>query len=212
MKTSKLFQITVLLFSIISITIAQEVNCNRNTWIKQDETKLPKEVCIPKGYFISNIYESTDINDDGLLDFIFKWRRPELHDGDTLFVTIYTQNPDSTFSFFRTFSNLYPIYFNSYSLDYIPKDERLKSIHKKYQDQYPFLKLTFENNKITITRTEDAEANLIISYIYDPTINNWRYEKCEEYFFNINEKRQIDLSEKLGPTIDNFTYFIWEQE
>lgn len=212
MKINRLLQIVVLLFSIIHVTTAQEFDCNRTTWVKQDEKKIPKGVCIPMGYFISNIYESTDVNDDGLSDFIFKWRRPELQDGDTLFVTIYTQNTDSSFNFFRTFNNLYPINFKSYSLDYIPKQERLRSIQKKYQDQYPFLKLTFEKDAIQITRKGDATADLIITYRYDKGLKNWIYEKTIMYDFVANTKEPYDLSEELGPTIDNFTYFIWDQE
>ncbi len=211
MKRIILLQVATLLFSIVSN--AQNKDCNRSVWIKQDERKLPKEVCISKGnYHITEVYEKIDVNGDGFEDFIFDWNKNPLQDGDTIYVTIYIQNPDSTFSFFRTFNNLYPLYFKSYSLDYTPKENRLKSVHKKYKDQYPFLKLTFEKETIQITMKEDAEANLIITYKFDKAINSWCYEKCEEYFLAVGGYKPIDLSEKLGPTIDNFTYFIWDQE
>lgn len=57
------------------------------------------------------------MNGDGLSDFIFKWRRAQLQDEDTLFVTIYIQNKDSSFSNFYTFHNLFPLYFENYSSD-----------------------------------------------------------------------------------------------
>lgn len=194
------------------VTIAQVTDCNRTLWIKQDEKKLPKEVCIPKGYLISNIYESTDVNGDGLSDFIFKWRKQELCDGDTFYITIYIQNPDSSFTNFRTFNNLYPINFKDYSMNYTPQDERLRSIHKKYMGEYLFLKLAIEKDIIQITRKGDATADLIITYRYDKDLKNWRYEKTVMYDFVANTKEPYDLSEELGPTIDNFTYFIWDQE
>jgi hypothetical protein len=210
MKKYIISEIVLLLIGIA--VFAQNTDCNRAVWVKQDEKKIPEGICIPKGYLISNIYESADINDDGLPDFIFKWRKPDLQDGDTLYVTIYTQNQDSTFSYLRTFNNLYPINFKSYSLDYIPKDEKFRAIYKKYHGQYPFLKLTFEKDIIQINRKGDATADLIITYRYDKDLKNWRYEKTEMYDFVANTKEPYDLSEELGPTIDNFTYFIWDQE
>ena len=60
MKKLLLFQIAFL-FSIASY--AQNTDCNRAVWIKQDEKKLPKEICIPNGnYHITEIYERVDVN------------------------------------------------------------------------------------------------------------------------------------------------------
>jgi hypothetical protein len=211
MKRYILLQLALLFYSVISV--AQYTDCNRTVWINRFTNLLPKEVCIPKGnYHITEVYERIDLNGDGLEDFVFDWNKNPLQDGDTLYVSIYNQNPDSTFYFFRTFNNLYPINFKSYSLDYIPQNDNLRTIQRKFNDQYPFLKLTFEKETIQITMKEDAEANLIITYKFDKLINNWRYEKSEEYFLVAGGYKPIDLSEKLGPTIDNFTYFIWGQE
>ena len=208
MRNHAILQLILFLCSIVSY--AQNTDCNRAVWIKEDEKKLPNGICIPKEYLISNIYESTDVNNDGLMDFIFKWRKSELQDGDTMYVTIYVQNSDSTFSFFRTFNNLYPIYFKSYSRDYIPKDEKLRSVHKKYRGEYLLLKLKFEKNIIEITIMGDATTDLIITYKYDRDIKNWRYDNTVMYDFVANTKELYDLSEEVGPTIDNFTYFIWD--
>jgi len=202
---------SIILIFGVSI-FAQNPNCNRDVWIKQDEKRIPHGICIPKGYFISYIYEMTDVNDDGFLDFIFKWRRPKLQDGDTLYMTIYAQNQDSTFSHFRTFNNLYPINFERYDTDYSPPDKKLRPLHKKYDGFYPFIKLTFEKGAIQIIKNFEAKANLITTYRYDKNIKNWRYEKTIRYDYAIETKEPYDLSKKLGPTIDNFTYFIWDEE
>ena len=209
MKTCIMTSSIILIFGV-SI-FAQNPNCNRDVWIKQDEKKIPHGICIPKGYLISNIYEMADVNDDGFLDFICRWRRPKLQDGDTLYVTIYAQNRDSTFSHFRTFNNLYPIYFERNNSGYTPPDKKLIPLYEKYRNVF-LLKLTFEKGVIQIIRTGEVKENLIITYRYDKIIKNWRYEKTIRYDYAIETKEPYDLSKKLGPTIDNFTYFIWDEE
>ena len=56
----------------------------------------------------------------------------------------------------------------------------------------------------------DAEYNLVIFYKYSKELKNWVYEKCEENLKYHGISSPYDLSKKLGPTIDNFTYFIWD--
>lgn len=185
--------------------------CNRSVKIESYLNKMPKEVCLPKGkYHVTHIYEKTDINDDGFDDFLFKYSKNPLEDGDTIYVSVYTQNPDSTFSYFRNFDNLYPLYFQGYNSLYEPKEERLRLIHKKYGNEYLLLNLEFRNNRIIITRKMDAEYNLVIFYKYSKELKNWVYEKCEENLKYHGISSPYDLSKKLGPTIDNFTYFIWD--
>jgi len=211
MSNYAILQLILFLCSVVSY--AQNTDCNRAVWIKEDEKKIPKEICIPNGnYHITEVYEKVDVNGDGLEDFIFDWNKNPLQDGDTIYVTIYAQNSDSTFSFFCTFNNLYPIYFKSYSLDYTPQDTSLISIHRKYENFYPLHGLKFENDLIKITMRNDAETDIVITYKYDKTIKNWRFEKSEEYYFIDSTLDPIDLSNKLGPTIDNFTYFYWSEE
>lgn len=204
--------ITLLILNTI-MSYAQDCICNRSVWIKSWEKELPKEVCIPLGnYHITQVYERVDVNDDGLNDFIFDWNRYPLKDGDTIYVTIYLQNQDGTYQYFRTFNNLYPIYFERYDLDYIPKDTSLISIHKKYENFYPLHGLKFDNDLIKTKIRNDAETDLVITYKFDKSINNWRFEKSEQYYFIDETLDSINLSDKLGPTIDNFTYFYWEEE
>jgi hypothetical protein len=203
---------TLLLFCSSCIN-AQTKNCNQAVWIKRFAKLLPKEVCILQGdYHITQVYERVDVDGDGLKDVIFDWNKISLTDGDTIYVTVYKQNPDSTFSFLKSFNNLYPLYFGSYKLDYIPKDEALKILHKKYNDEYLFINLEFENEFIRITRKGDATSEIIITYKYDRSIGNWKYIKTEDYDFIANTIEPYDLSDKLGPTIDYYTYFIWDEE
>lgn len=205
----KKYIIPQIVLSFLScVTFAQNIDCNRSVWLNRFTKLLPKEVCIQNGnYHITEVYDKVDLNNDGLEDFIFDWNKDTLQDGDTIYVTIYIQNPDSSFSYFHTFNNLYPINFKSYSSDYEPNEDKLKDFQKKYYGFDPLIELTFEKGMIKITRKEDAEANLIITYKFDKSINNWRYEKSEEYFLVDGGYKTIDLLKELGPTIDNFTYF-----
>src|SRR4051812_28088403 len=89
--------------------------CNREVKLKEYEKALIKEICIPKGYYIYFIptkQEDIDINGDSLPDFIFDWTKKDRQEGDTSFITVYKMNPDSSYSFLKTFNNLLPIDLN----------------------------------------------------------------------------------------------------
>ncbi len=204
MKKIILFQL-ILLLSATDV-LAQAINCNRSVWVKDDEQKLPKEVCIPQGYLISTIYDTTDINGDGLSDFIFKWRRPHLQDGDTLFVSVYTQNKDGSFSNFHTFNNLFPIHFENYDSDYTLKNQSLKTIHTRYLGRNPFVDLLFLKGTIEITLKADAISNIIITYEYDKEIKNWRQKQTILYDFVANTRENYNSAQEKGATIDFFSY------
>lgn len=207
----KCFVLGLWLLNIVAC--AQKNDCNRNVWIERFTKLLPKEVCIRMGnYHITEVYKKTDINNDGLIDFMFDWNKNPLNDGDTIYVSIYIQKPDSTFAYFRTFKNLYPIYFERYDLDYIPKDSALVKMQRRYENFYPLRKLEFENDKIRLRIRYDAEADLIVTYKFDSEKKNWFYEKAEEYFFSSEGSLPKDYSKVFGPTIDDFTYFYWEKD
>ena len=208
MKKYFLLQILLLLSIIVN---SQNINCNQSVWIDRFAKLLPKDVCIPQGdYHITQVYKMADVNSDGLDDFIIDWNKKSLQDGDTLFVSIYLQNIDSTFSYFRTFDNLYPIYFERYDIDYIPQDATLIPLLKEYEDFYPFRKLEFKRGSIAITIRFDAESDLKTVYVFDKLLNNWRYKESHEIWYT-GGKSFRDLEDTLGPTIDNFTYFWWDK-
>jgi hypothetical protein len=205
----------LLLFCSIAVT-AQDVDCNQKVWPprKHTHTYIPQSVCIPEGMFnyITYVYDGIDINGDGLEDFICDWNLKPLHDGDTLYLSVFFQNPDSTFSHFKTLTNLYPIYFESYSDSYVPEDTSLLALHKKYGDFTPKKDLTIEKDAIIITMYLDADADLRVTYKFDKTINNWKYVKCEEVWLDESRPSLHDMPGAFGPTIDDFTYIYWEKE
>ena len=123
---------------------------------------------------------------------------------DTLF--LFYSNCDSTYSLFKTFDNLYPIYLESYNRLYSPKEESLKKLQKSYRYEYLLYELTFEKDKIIFLLKNDAESDLIITYQYNNVIKNWLYIDCIEKFHNNDGINKLDFSNELGPTIDNFRY------
>ena len=204
-------KITLLSILLLHIIVeAQVTDCNQTVWSAYDAEKIPKNICLPNGYEFLYIHSSTDVNGDGLNDFIFNWDKVTMLDGDTTFVSVYIQNQDSTYSHFRTFSNLFPIYFKSYKYDYIPQDTILIPLLRKYEDFYPFRKLEFKQDSIIITIHLDAESDLRTVYIYDKTLNNWLYQKSDEVWHTGGES-PYNLENKLEPTIDDFTYFWWDK-
>jgi hypothetical protein len=195
---------------------AQDMDCNQQVWPpRRDAPKLPKGVCIPDGMFnyITYIRPCTDINGDGMEDFICDWNKKPLEDGDSLYISVYLQNPDSTFSHFKTFGHFYPVFFSRYSPDYMPKDTLLKALlHEVYDGFNPFSGLEIKKDIIAITISLDAVTDLRITYEYDAMLKNWRYSKCEEVSRIDSEiVLRKNLDQAFGPTIDNFCYDYWKK-
>jgi hypothetical protein len=201
------------LFALLCATAvtanAQDEDCNQEVWPRNFGDPIPQGVCIPQGMFnyITYVHGKTDINGDGLEDFICEWNVRPLNDGDTLYVSVYLQNADSTFSHFRTFVNLYPIYFKSYDLNYTPKDTSLMSLLKKYESSNPFHELSFEKDLITLRIEFATTEDLILTYRFHKEEQDWLYERAEIHSFE--EIESIDLSHKVGLSISKFSYFYW---
>jgi len=207
MKRITLFSLLLLYFFVE----AQMLDCNQTVWSNYDAKKIPKDICLSNEYQFLYIHNPTDVNGDGLDDFIFNWDRISIQDGDTTFVSIYIQNSDSTFSHFRTFNNLFPIYFDRYDIGYIPQDTSLIPLLRRYEtNSTPFRKLEFKQDSLIITIYLDAKTDLRTIYVYDKNLNNWLYKRSDEILYEGGE-RAYDLEDKLGPTIDDFTYFWWDE-
>jgi len=208
MKRIALFSVLFLYF----LVKAQTPDCNQTVWSTYDAEKIPKGVCLPNGYEFLYVHTATDINGDGLYDFIFNWDKILMRDGDTTFVSVYVQNPDSTFSHFRTFNNLFPTYFNRYDDNYIPQDTALIPLLRRYEaTSTPFRKLEFKQDSLIITICLDAKSDLRTVYVYDKNLNNWLYKESSEVWYEGGGVSRDDLEDKLGPTIDDFTYFWWNK-
>lgn len=182
--------------------------CNKNVVLKTFEKFIPKEVCIPKGYVISVIYteyRKIDFNSDGLNDCIFQWHKEKLQDGDTIFVTFYKMNPDSSFTYFKTFNNLYPIFMRNYN--YESQDTLLLKTILCYDKRYPLNNIEIKGNSINIQIQNEAKYHLLLEYKYKSEKKNWyltrkqifiEFESGDEYH---DIKLPIDQE-----SIDEFSY------
>lgn len=184
-------------------------SCNQAVLLQEYKSKLIKEICIPPNYVITRLYtdlRDIDIDGDGLGDFIFDWRKLKLTEGDTTYITAYRMNADSTYSFLRTFDNLFPIHLDSY--DYGSKKPALKKIFECYAYGYPLIDLEFEAGVIAMELRIDAASGYTLKYRYDPKRNNWFLFYFKEWIDMPGEGRQYTDKEmpEQPESIDDFSY------
>jgi len=140
---------------------------------------IPKEVIIPSGYKISNIYNNgvIDFNKDGLNDFVFDLQKENINIGDTSYVVFYKMNKDSSFSFCKKFDNLFPIYFPLYFERPNIKNKELETL---FYDCYmgmnkPFSYFEIQNDSVFFTKRLSGNLMESIRYLYkfDLQKNDW---------------------------------------
>ena len=159
---------TLLLLSFIYFQCyAQQDSCYQQSWTKRIAKKLPASVCIDKEEIIYQFFSDFDFNQDGLSDIAIKVGKKKKSNGDTLKLKIFKQLVDSTFVEFMQLNNIFPIYFEKYSLDYNVQDKGLLKIKDRYQETYPLEHLKLEDNYISIRMIADATATFHLLYTYN---------------------------------------------
>jgi hypothetical protein len=183
-------------------------NCYRNVRSKWMKSRLDSSICLPSNsYFISDILEEVDLNDDGLKDKVISWTKVKMHDGDTIFYSIYTGNNAGTYSLMRTFSNLKPLYFKSYSDDYFTGSKRLDSIKIRYIKP-EFVEAEFIRNSILITIYIEATVLKKLYFVYSKNDHNWVLSR--EVMLTIesqnetNWKKEYDRAPKIYFFLEDF--------
>lgn len=110
---------------------------------------LPDGISLPDSTFNIGIrFDYNDVNKDGLEDFVFSWDKINIKDGDTIFLSVYLQSPDTTFHLLKIFKNLYPMYFSSYDPHVKTGNKKLDSLKSKYAGVYPLLNLEIKDDLI----------------------------------------------------------------
>jgi hypothetical protein len=200
------------LFFIIKIISAQDKNMAYSKRIDNFRENLIKGALLPDSSFkiVAGEIDEIDFNRDGLIDNVFEWRKKNRKDGDTTFVSIYVQRSDSTFQIKKTFTNLYPMFFNSYDPHVKTGDKRLDSLKSKYAGVYPLLNLKIKDDLILIEYGAGAGEKDSEYYIYNDSIKNWFLEK---HTFTLDygsaqEFKEYKVEKNTIP-IDSFTYFKW---
>jgi hypothetical protein len=207
---TKCFAFLILIAALDAFGQTYNDTCNREVKTKDYERDLIKEVCIPKGYliyYIDTYARDIDINGDSLFDFIFGWKKQNAKEGDTLFTTAYKMNPDSNYTFLKTFRNLLPVKLNSYDK---PSENPYyyKLWSECYGSTYPLKYLEFKDGSITLNITTEAVAGLILEYKYSKPQNNWILKSINEYVDHPEKGRFTEPYPvpETEETIDDFSY------
>jgi len=205
-----------ILFGVISILIANQSMsqvatkpCYRITKIKKQEKELIREICIPKGYIINHIYTrlvDLDANGDGLSDVIFDWHKQNLRDADTIYLTVYKMNKDSSYSLLKTFRNLLPVYISDYNNR--PQKKTINRIYECYNESPPLISIGFDNGTITLTIRIDPASGYLFKYVYKPERENWYLATFQEWIDMPDGIRKSENREilKEDESIDDFSY------
>lgn len=214
MKTYKLLVIITLIF-FSSSCCSQEEKCNQQVSTKWLKNKIPNSVCIPNNQHIREIKSKKDINKDKLNDFIITHSKINAKDRDTLFVSIYTQNTDSTYSLKKTLGNLYPIILNDYNSDLYINDSLSGVFVTGYNGIYPLKKLEFLEEEVVLKINIGAGETMVFHFIYRNTEDNWFLEWAEyrgELTRQAEELLRADgVLNEFKPTIEKIYYSNEEQ-
>lgn len=200
-----------LLIFISFYTYGQNPECNQLTIGGKRE--VPKDVCIPVGYNIREIFECGDLNTDGLHDFAFTYTKIKPEDGDTTYLSIYYATSDTTFVFKKVYTNLYPIIFRDYGYsDYNMKlPKKLKDIMAIYHGNYPLNWIKFFDGKIKLSIIQAYNESLVLHFAYKTEKDDWLLTETE---FNVEYDEQVKTTktEYKGDeqiSINEFNYFDW---
>lgn len=148
------------------------VNCNRDCRIKKFVTRVPKNFCMPQGYWITHIIDTVDLTSDNRADLIIRWRKKKFSEGDTIRITIFPQNTDGTFSKGLTLNNLYIPSFTDYTEKYNTGDPKLDSTYSKFiYSNYDLVE--FKPNVIMVGFFTDAGGGVDFYFSYRKDLRNW---------------------------------------
>lgn len=174
---------------------------------------MPKDVCIPIGYNIRNVFKCGDVNQDGLDDFAITYTKIKPQDGDTSYLSIYYATSDTTFILKKVYTNLYPIIFGDYG--YTNRNMnlplKLQDILAKYHGNYPLNWINFLDGKIKLSIPQAYNESLVFNFNYDKGKDDWLLTETE---FNIEYDEQITttITKYTGDeqkSINDFNYFDW---
>ncbi|GAB4514889.1 MAG: hypothetical protein Tsb004_23400 [Allomuricauda sp.] len=205
---------------------SQEEKCNQRVRFKSLEGEIPSSICIAKNHYIREIVSKKDINNDGLNDFVLSHSKINVIDGDSLFVSIYTQKSDSSYILKKTLGNLYPVFLDDYRKQFYIKNSSLNEIEVSYSGMYPFEKLEFLKNEILLKIEVGAAETMELHFVYRKEEDNW-FMEWAEYYAGLTRQaeellREDGILDEFKPTteridfekeeqrpIDEFDYFDW---
>ena len=206
---NKLSIFPILLTCIPFSCQGQNQYCNQSVKYKSLSKKVSSTICLPSNKVEFEEITITDFNKDGKKDFIGKWQPKNLSDGDTLHVSVYVQVNSGSYELLKTYSNLYPVYFIDYSLEYRVQDSLLNELKAQYPG-YPTKKVEFNNDKLLLHFEAGVGSYYFLHYRYNPEVKDWYLERRvyseEDYEGNLHEVSNEYLWDE-RMSLDEFNYF-----
>ena len=197
---------SLLLLLISFQCYAQQDSCYQQSWTKRIAKKVPANICIGEDEVIYQLFSGFDFNQDGRSDIAIKVGNEEKTNGDTTVLIIFEQQFDSTFVGFMSLNNVFPIYFEKYSLDYVIQNEKLLKIKNRYQETYPLERIEIDNEDIHIYMVADATAVFHLVYSYNTSDKDWLLSKLL-----VDDEETNDVTDyetfRIGTSINDFNYF-----
>ena len=165
-------------------------------------------ICIPDKHIVHAI-EEIDIDGDGIDEYMLYWRKKNVVEGDTTFISFYTQLNDTTVSLLKIIDNYYPLY-----IDYDAKyhSEKINSLIECYGYKNPQGYSSFDETGIYLNINVETGFKIRLEYKYDKNENDWYLWKKTECY-TINEGLDEECHEIVLPNtrewFRNFSYQIF---
>ncbi len=162
---------------------SQELDtCNRSVHLSKDVQRLPKEICIPKGYWVWRMIDSVDLTNDGIKEVALTVEKKQLMDGDTSSLFIYLKDTKGLYQIFKKYNNVYPLYFKDYGHTYQLKNAELNILKDKYGGSASFSEVLFNKGIISVKFHTSARSGLLLHFLYKPELRDWVLVKNEEWY------------------------------
>jgi hypothetical protein len=146
--------------------------CNQECRLKSFTSKVPINFCLPKGFWITQVIDTVDLTADTRNDLILRWRKKSISEGDTVWITIFSINADSSFTEHATLNNLYTPMFTDYTKQLKTGNFQLDSIYMKFiYSNYNLVE--FKKNTIKVGFFTDAGRGIDLDFTYDPNSLDW---------------------------------------
>ncbi|MBV6641904.1 MAG: hypothetical protein KI791_14365 [Cyclobacteriaceae bacterium] len=155
--------------------------CNRETYgTKKYVDNFPEYLCIPDGFVIDDFIRTSDLNYDGVEDFLcvkYNKREEDQIDGDMTYWDFYKKEPDDSIYFlYKTLNNLVPPFLKEQNFEYLTSHEQAGHIFETYPRRMMNNKLSLEINLDTLRlryKLDDTYGKSFV-FVYNKADLNWR--------------------------------------
>jgi len=202
----------LLIFALLIPNLYAQKNfsdCNRTVNFKEYLSRLPSNFCMPNGYSVARIFNE-DINADGIMDRLIKYYKIDWKCADTIFLAVFFGETDTTFTHYKTYSNLYtPMVEQSFKdIEWLVNNCKDDFISLYAWDNQMWLR--FSKGQILIPFAVNLWNGYDFYFTYDTSRKNWYLTQKQKWIIPDVEHEmkyeQVSIPEKVenGICIDDF--------